>query len=120
MFGCDKQELSASEKFELYINTLQGDNTRYRVEYGIAERVDTLYGFYKLSPEYLKREQLLERYDSVALHFMIRRDTVFNSRYIDSRDPEHSSYLNWNRHNDSLGVYLKKGEALRYYLEDTL
>ncbi|EJF11927.1 hypothetical protein [Pontibacter sp. BAB1700] len=116
MFGCNERQLSDSEKFGLYIHTLQGDSTGYRIEYGIAERVDTLYGFYKLSSEYLKLEQQLQFYDSVTFHYMARRDSVFNSRYIDSRNLEHSSYRNWNRHNDSLKAYLKKGVDLRHYL----
>ncbi|SFG27927.1 hypothetical protein [Pontibacter chinhatensis] len=47
--SCGKKELTEDEHFNLYLRTLSNDSTGYRIVYGTARNIDTLYGVFSMS-----------------------------------------------------------------------
>jgi hypothetical protein len=115
--ACGSRELTQQERFDLYLQTLQGDSTGYRIEYVMAASMDTLYGVYNLSLPYIPLKKQLDQYDSLTILFLARRDSTFQRKYVPSIDKERSTYLNWNRFNDSAKLYHEKSIALRQKIE---
>jgi hypothetical protein len=113
MCSCGIKELSEKERFSLFLKTMQGDSTGYKIVYSMAENIDTLYGVFNISLEYVPLKKELDHYDSLTILFLTKRESTFNSKYIPSKDNINSTHFNWNRFNDSVQIYFLKGDSLR-------
>lgn len=113
LLSCGKSELTEDERFDLYIKTLSNDSTGYRIVYETAKNIDTLYGVFNMSLEFVPLKQQLDYYDSLTILYITKRDSTFERKYVPSRDKKKSTYINWNRFNDSAKAYLSKGDSVR-------
>lgn len=102
---------------DLMLKTMSGDSTGYKLVYKWGENLDTLYGVFGLTQEYFPLQRKLQKYDSLTLAFISKRDSTFNRKYVPSTDKKHSSYINWNKFNDSAKHYLDKGNSVRELID---
>lgn len=70
-----------------------------------------------MSPEYVPLKRQLDHYDSLTMLYLAMRDSTYERKYVPSRDKKRSTYINWNRFNDSTKAYLSKGDAVRASIE---
>jgi hypothetical protein len=112
LVSCQEAEPNEEELYSMVAKAIEGDSDHVLI-YNSVYKVDTLYGYFPYSMEYQPLKIKLDSVDTIARLYISKRDSVYNSKYISSRDTLNSSYRNFHRFNDSVRTYVEKGDKIR-------
>jgi hypothetical protein len=99
---------SVDKAFYLALKNQEGYSLHY--EY---PKPDTIYAYFPFSLAYQPIKAKLDSLDAKAYQFIEERENILRQKYVPSVDKEKSTYFRMQRLNDSIRLYVRKGDVIR-------